>query len=139
MELSAGLGGWAAIKLCLAFGLPAVFAAILGMLIMPPRSARELVTRTVCTVFCAFIFGPLLAILVLSWRPSLADYAQWMAQRAGVGNEGLLAMLYMVGPCMLIAGLPAWWVLGAYMRWMASMRQKGLPSWLDELRGRGGR
>ncbi|WP_164855562.1 hypothetical protein [Bordetella avium] len=138
-----GIGGWAAIKLALAFGLPAALAAMLGMLIMPPQTAREFVTRTVSTVACSFVFGPILTIAMLSWRPSLADHANWLAQRAGTGEDGLLAMLYMLGPCMLLAGLPAWWVLGAYMRWMAAMREQGFLVWLDDLRarffGRGGR
>ena len=128
-----GVGGWAAVKLAAAFGLPAALAAILGMLIMPPRSAREFVTRTVCTVASSFVFGPILAIAVLSWRPSLAEQAHWLAQRAGTGEDGLLAMLYMLGPCMLLAGLPAWWVLGAYMRWMARMREQGILDWVDEI------
>ncbi|KCB28372.1 hypothetical protein L543_1412 [Bordetella hinzii L60] len=106
------------------------------MLIMPPRSAREFVTRTVCTVVSSFVFGPMLAIAVLSWRPTLADQAHWLAQRAGTGEDGLLAMLYMLGPCMLLAGLPAWWVLGAYMRWMARMREQGVLAWLEDLRNR---
>ncbi|MFQ1083802.1 hypothetical protein [Bordetella trematum] len=131
-----GVGGWAAIKLALAFGLPAALAAALGLLIMPPRTAREFVTRIVCTVVSSFAFGPLLAIGMLSWRPSLAEQAHWLAQRAGTGEDSLLAMLYMLGPCMLLAGLPAWWVLGAYMRCMASMREKGLLAWLGEVRGR---
>ncbi|QDJ52795.1 hypothetical protein CBR69_21990 [Bordetella hinzii] len=131
-----GVGGWAAVKLAAAFGLPAALAAILGMLIMPPRSAREFVTRTVCTVVSSFVFGPMLAIAVLSWRPTLADQAHWLAQRAGTGEDGLLAMLYMLGPCMLLAGLPAWWVLGAYMRWMARMREQGVLAWLEDLRNR---
>ncbi|WP_306414972.1 hypothetical protein [Achromobacter xylosoxidans] len=45
-------------------------------------------------------------------------------------------MFYVLGPCMLLAGLPAWWVLGAYMRWMASMRQKGLLEWFAEARAK---
>ncbi|KXA71690.1 phage-related membrane protein [Bordetella hinzii] len=131
-----GAGGWLALKLGLAFGLPAACAAILGMLIMPPRSAREFVTRTVCTVVSSFVFGPMLAIAVLSWRPTLADAALWLAQRSGSGDEPLLSLFYVLGPCMLLAGLPAWWVLGAYMRWMARMREQGVMAWFDELIGR---
>lgn len=133
---STGLGGWAALKIALAFGLPAALAALLGMLIMPPQSPQEFIKRTVCTVSCSFIFGPILAIGVLSWRPSLMETAHWVAARSGGGEEKLLALFYVLGPCMLLAGLPAWWVLGAYMRWMASMRQKGLLEWLVEVRAK---
>ncbi|WP_254595573.1 hypothetical protein [Achromobacter deleyi] len=133
---STGLGGIAAVKVALAFGLPAALAALLGMLIMPPRSPQEFVKRTICTVSCSFVFGPLLAIAVLSWRPSLMETAHWVAARSGAGEERLLALFYVLGPCMLLAGLPAWWVLGAYMRWMATMRQKGLLEWLAEVRAK---
>lgn len=133
---STGFGGWAAVKLALAFGVPAALAAIIGMLIMPPRSPREFIGRTICTVVSSFVFGPMLAIAVISWRPSLIDAAHWMAQRSGTGEDSLLAMFYVLGPCMLLAGLPAWWVLGAYMRWMSRMREQGVLPWLDEVLAR---
>lgn len=133
---STGLGGWAAVKLALAFGLPAALAAIIGMLIMPPRTVREFVARIVCTVASSFFFGPILAISVLSWRPSLMETAHWVAARTGAGEEKLLAMFYVLGPCMLLAGLPAWWVLGAYMRWMARMREQGVLPWVDDVLAR---
>lgn len=133
---STGLGGWAAVKLALAFGVPAALAAIIGMLIMPPRSAREFVARIVCTLAGSLAFGPILAIWAISWRPSLMDAAHLIASRSGAGEEKLLALFYVLGPCMLLAGLPAWWVLGAYMRWMAKMRDQGVLPWLDEVLAR---
>ena len=45
---STGLGGFAALKIALAFGMPAAMAALIGMLLMPPRSSREFVARTAC-------------------------------------------------------------------------------------------
>ncbi|RSF02730.1 hypothetical protein EGU54_12580 [Achromobacter aegrifaciens] len=38
---STGLGGLAALKVAMAYGIPAAIAAILGLLIMPPRTARD--------------------------------------------------------------------------------------------------
>jgi len=133
---STGLGGWAALKVAAAFGVPAALAALIGMLLMPPKTPREFVARTTCTVVSSFLFGPLLAIAAISWMPSLMGSAHWVAARTGLGSEGLLAMFYVLGPCMLLAGLPAWWVLGAYMRWMATMRQKGLLEWVVEVRAK---
>lgn len=133
---SAGLGGFAAIKIALAFGVPAAMAALIGMLLMPPKTPREFVARTACTVVSSFLFGPLLAMAAISWMPSLMDAAHWMAVRTGLGEDGLLAMFYVLGPCMLLAGLPAWWVLGAYMRWMSRMRDQGVLPWLDEILAR---
>lgn len=130
-----GWGGWAAVKLALAFGLPAAVATILGLLIMPPRTAAEFKIRIISTVSCSLMFGPLLAGALLSWQPGLMETLTWLAQH-GSGDDPLIAKFYLLGPCMLMAGLPAWWVLGAYMRWMASMREKGLLAWLGEVRGR---
>jgi hypothetical protein len=128
--------GIAAIKIALAFGVPAALAAIIGLLLMPPRTAREFVVRTVSTVACSLLFGPLLAISMVSWMPSLIGSAHWMATRTGGADQPLLELFYLLGPCMLIAGLPAWWILGAYMHWMASMREKGLPAWVREMRSK---
>ena len=82
-------------------GVPAALAAIIGLLIMPPKSPREFVARIVCTVVSSFLFGPMFAIAALSWRPSLIEAAVWMAERSGTGEESLLAMFYVLGPCML--------------------------------------
>ncbi|WPL81619.1 hypothetical protein SD446_02435 [Bordetella hinzii] len=129
-----GIESWMALKLALAIGLPAVFAVIVGMLIMPPRTAWECFARTVCTVVSALVFAPVLAIALLSWRPALADAVLWLAHRTGPGEEPLFSLFYVLGPCMLLTGLPAWWVLGAYMRWMARMREQGILAWADDLR-----
>lgn len=133
---STGLGGLAALKVAMAYGIPAAVAAMLGLLIMPPRSAREFTVRSVCTVTCSFMFGPALAGAVIAWKPGLMDAMTWLAQHGAGSDDALLAKFYVLGPSMLLAGLPAWWVLGAYMRWMASMRQKGILQWLAEARAK---
>lgn len=131
---STGLGGWAALKIALAFGMPAAMAALIGMLLMPPRTPREFVARTACTVVSSFLFGPLLAIAMIVWMPDIMSSAYWMAQRTGLGEDGLLAMFYVLGPCMLLAGLPAWWVLGAYLRLTAKLQNQDLVDWAVEIR-----
>ena len=131
---STGLGGFAALKIALAFGMPAAMAALIGMLLMPPRSSREFVARTACTVVSSFLFGPLLAIGMIAWMPDIVSSAYWLAQRTGLGEDGLLAMFYVLGPCMLLAGLPAWWVLGAYLRLTAKLQNQDLVDWAVEIR-----
>ena len=133
---STGLGGLAALKVAMAYGIPAAIAAILGLLIMPPRTAREFTVRSISTVSCSFLFGPAVAAAVIAWKPSLREAMTWLAQHGAGSDDALLAKFYVLGPSMLIAGLPAWWVLGAYMRWMASMRQKGLLEWVAEARAK---
>jgi hypothetical protein len=129
---STGLGGLAALKVAMAYGVPAAIAAILGLLIMPPRTAREFTVRTVSTVACSFLFGPGLAAAVIAWKPSLMEAMTWLAQHGAGSDDALLAKFYVLGPSMLIAGLPAWWVLGAYMRWMSRIREIGVLAWIKE-------
>ena len=43
-------------------------------------------------------------------------------------------MFYVLGPCMLLAGPPAWWVLGAYLRLTAKLRNQDLVDWAVEIR-----
>lgn len=131
---STGMSGVAALKVVLAFGLPAAMAALIGMLLMPPLSYREFVARSVCTVLSSFLFGPLLAITVIAYFPNITEAAHWFAQRTGLGDEGLLAMFYVLGPCMLLAGLPAWWLLGAIMRLAAKLQGQDLVEWVVDIR-----
>jgi zinc transporter ZupT len=132
---STGAGGFAAFKLAAAFGLVAMLSAIIGFLIVPPKSEREFVARSLCTVICSFVFGPVLAIAVVGWMPGMAEAARWVAHNSGAGaDEGLLSILYILMPCALIAGLPAWWVLGAATRWVAKMPEEGLPVWWAQFR-----
>jgi hypothetical protein len=131
-----GLGGLAALKVAMAYGVPAALAAMLGLLIMPPRSVREFTIRTISTVSCSFMFGPALAAGVIAWKPGLMDAMIWLSQHGAGSDDALLAKFYVLGPSMLLAGLPAWWVLGAYMRWMSRMRDQGVLPWLDEVLAR---
>lgn len=131
---STSLGGLAALKVAMAYGIPAAIAAMLGLLIMPPHSIREFTVRTVSTVACSFLFGPALAAAVITWKPALMQSMTWLAQHGAGTDDALLAKFYVLGPSMLLAGLPAWWVLGAYMRWMASMRKKGVLEWFMDAR-----
>ncbi|MFY0477086.1 hypothetical protein [Achromobacter marplatensis] len=133
---STGLGGLAALKVAMAYGIPAAITAMLGLLIMPPRTVREFIVRTVSTVACSFLFGPALAASVIAWKPALMEAMTWLAHHGAGSDDALLAKFYVLGPSMLLAGLPAWWVLGAYMRWMASMRQKGVLAWFAEVRAK---
>lgn len=143
MEPSTSTGaGWAAVKLAAGFGLPAMLAAILGLLILPPRSIREFTLRICVTVTCSFIFGPLLAAFLAAWTPGLLDATNWMAERSGIPDFPELGMFYILGPCMLLAGLPSWWVLGAYMRWTSRLQDEDAIDWLSDAMSafrRGGR
>lgn len=126
--------GLVTFKVAIAYGIPVATTAVLALLIMPPRTVREFIVRTISTVACSFLFGPALAGAVIAWKPALMEAMMWLAHHGSDGDDALLAKSYVLGPSMLLAGLPAWWVLGAYMRWMASMRHKGVLAWLADVR-----
>lgn len=132
MEPGSSAGaGWAAVKLAAGFGLPPMIAAVLGLLILPPRTMKEFVVRICATVISSFIFGPLLAVLVLAWMPEVMESADWAAGLSGI-DFPQLALFYVLAPCMLIAGLPSWWVLGAYMRWTSRLHEEDAMDWLND-------
>lgn len=133
MEPSTSTGtAWAAIKLAAGFGIPAMLAALLGLLILPPRTAREFTVRICTTVICSFIFGPLLAALFATWVPGVLEATNWMADHSGIPDFPQLGMFYLLAPSMLIAGLPSWWVLGAYMRWTSRLKDHDAMTWLSD-------
>ncbi|WP_394064551.1 hypothetical protein [Alcaligenes sp. WGS1538] len=137
LEPTSGAGaGWAAAKVAIAFGVPAALAAVIGLLLMPPRTAAEFVARTVCTVLSSFMFGPLVAIWIMTQWPGVLEQAVRLAAFLGLADDmhRLIGMLYVMGPCMLLAGLPAWWVLGAWMRWAKRMQDRGIPFWVREIK-----
>lgn len=129
-------GAAGAVKIMLMFGVPAALAALIGMLIMPPHTKGEFIARITCTVISSIIFGPILAIGLITWQPEILTAAAALAKQTDLGHDNLMSMFYVLGPCQLIAGLPAWWVLGAYMRWMAKMRDDGVPNWISNFRSK---
>lgn len=117
---------------------PAAIAAIIGMLIMPPKSAREFIGRMMCTVLSSVILGPLLTIWVITRQPGLLAQAVQVAAHTGVTEDlhSVMGLFYVMGPWMLSAGLPVWWILGeAWMRWPQRMQEQGIPSWVAEMEG----
>lgn len=133
MEPTTSTGaGWAAVKIAAGFGVPAMLAALLGLLILPPRNIREFTVRICTTVICSFFFGPLLAALLAVWMPGLLDTANSLAAHSGITGFTQLGVLYLLGPCMLIAGLPSWWILGAYMRWTSRLQNEDAMDWLSD-------
>ena len=61
---------------------------------------------------------------VLSWWPSLFDSAKTVAGL--YGGDPATGFLFIAAPLMVAAGLPAWWVLGACVRWFDKRRGKDI-------------
>ena len=110
------VAGWAAIGKLV--GWPIVIGAItaaLGMLVLWPKTMMEGFARLVVTIISSTIFGPVLIFWVHSWKPELFSSAKSIAIEAGL--EPMLGLLFASAPLLVIAGLPAWWILGAVVRW----------------------
>lgn len=117
-------GGAAALKF---FGAAVVAAAVgtaLGYVLMWPRTAREAACRFACSFMCSFIFGPLLAMAAHSRWPSLfASAREFGSQYAG---DPMVGLIMAAAPFLVLAALPAWWILGGIVLWLERRRGKDI-------------
>lgn len=109
------------------FGVPVLAGAAataLTFLFMWPRTRREAFIRLTCTIGTSGLLGPLLVVAMHSWWPTLFTSAATVASLNGA--DPTMGMLAVAGPIMVVAGLPAWWVLGALMLWLERRRGKDI-------------
>lgn len=124
MALETTAAGGALIKL---FGVPVLAGAAatsLGFMFMWPQSTKEAFIRFCSSIIISTFLGPLLVAAVLSWWPSLFDSAKTVAGL--YGGDPATGFLFIAAPLMVAAGLPAWWVLGASVRWFDKRRGKDI-------------
>lgn len=106
---SSGAAGFAAYKLAIAYGLPAVLAAVLVMLLTHPKTRSEWAASLLSTV-SASIYGGEVAV-------------QYFGLQAWLEHEhGAL----LVGGIYLLCGLPAWVLVRAFYAWTEKRRNKDL-------------
>ncbi|MGK5027234.1 hypothetical protein [Janthinobacterium sp. RB2R34] len=108
-------------------GLPllaALLATMLSFMVMWPRSRKEAVIRICSSIIIATFTGPVLVAAVLSWWPALFDSANAVAVLYGC--DPATGFLFIAAPLMAAIGLPAWWVLGACVRWFDRRRDKDI-------------
>ena len=110
--------------------LVSLTAVILGFLVLKPQSAREALVRIICTIIASFMFGPMLVSIVHSLWPSLFTSAIEVSRLDGT-NTGIL---YITAPLQIIAGLPAWWIVGAYLRWFDKRKDEDIADLIDDAR-----
>ncbi|MGO4479474.1 hypothetical protein AB4Z32_24840 [Massilia sp. 2TAF26] len=96
----------------------------LGFLLLWPKSGREAVARFACTLLACTVAGPFLAIAAYCWWPALFASAGQAAVLAGAPAE--LGVLLAAAPFLVLAGLPAWWLLGALLLWFERRRSKDI-------------
>lgn len=123
IETTSAAGG-ALIKI---FGVPVLAGAAataLTFLFMWPRTRREAFIRFTCSICTSTILGPILVVALHSWWPSL--FASAAAVAAMNGADPTMGVLAVAGPLMVLAGLPAWWVLGGIVLWLERRRGKDI-------------
>ena len=96
----------------------------LGFLFLWPKSGREAGARFLCTLLACMVAGPLLAIAAYCWWPALFASSGQFAILAGGPPE--LGVLMVAAPFLVLAGLPAWWVVGALLLWFERRRSKDI-------------
>jgi hypothetical protein len=99
-------------------GIPVVAGSVataLAFMIMWPRTLREAFIRLACAILTSVFAGPFLVIAVHSWWPGLFTSAKDVAIISG--TDPALGVLFVAAPVLLAAALPAWWVIGAVVRW----------------------
>lgn len=124
MAIETTAAGGALIKF---FGIPVLAGAAatsLGFMIMWPKTKKEAFTRFFVSTLFSILFGPALVVAVRSWWPTLFDSAKDVASL--YGSDPALGFLFIAAPLMVAAGLPAWWVLGATVRWFDKRRDKDI-------------
>jgi hypothetical protein len=99
-------------------------ATSLGFLFLWPKSGREAAARFVCTLLACTVLGPCLAVAAYCWWPALFASAGEAAAMAG--GPAALGVLLVAAPFLVLAGLPAWWLLGAVLLWFERRRSKDI-------------
>ena len=117
-------GGSALVKFFGAAVIAGAVASAFAFMFMWPRTLVEAAIRLASTLLASFIMGPVLVIAVHSWNPGMFASARAVAAMYGAVPD--LGFLFIAAPLMVIAGLPAWWVIGWVVRWMDQRRDKDI-------------
>jgi hypothetical protein len=114
MSGSETVGGLAILKLYGAKAIGGVIAVALGFAVLWPKTRNEGVARIGCSIAGSMLGGETLLQIVhnlISWYPK--------------GTEA--AMLIYVA-----TGLPAWWVLGAFVLWFDTRKSKDIQQMIKD-------
>lgn len=117
------------------FGLPIAagsIAAAWGFIFLWPRTKGEAFARFSSSIISSAVFGPLLVVWLRSYAPSLFESAKAVAKMYDA--EETIGFLFLAAPIMVAAGLPAWWVIGGFVRWFDNRRDKDIGEMLLEVK-----
>jgi hypothetical protein len=124
MALETTAAGSAILKI---FGVPVLTSAAatsMGFMFMWPKNTKEAFIRIACTILFSTIFGPILVIALRSAWPTLFDASRDIATLYAI--DPAMGFLFIAAPVMVGAGLPAWWIIGAVVRWLDKRRNKDI-------------
>ncbi len=110
-----------------------VIATALAFLVLPPKTKTEFFGRMICTLLASYLFGPILVAVVHGWFPGLFDSAAAVA--ALNGQDPSFGVLYISAPLQVIAGMPAWWIIGAFVRWFDRRQSGDIGDMFADVRG----
>lgn len=133
-EPTAGTGT-AAVVILKYLGLPVTAGALataLGFIVLWPRSKAEGFARFFTALLSSFTFGPALAFAAYSYAPDLFTAGAHVALMLKMPQEvGIFAA---AAPFLVIAALPAWWVLGWTILFLDRRRHKDLGDVVRDIR-----
>lgn len=116
-------------------GVPVTAAALgtaLGFIVLWPRTKAEGFARFFAALLSSFTFGPAVAVAVYMHSPEFYRAAANIALLANIPQEvGILAA---AAPFLVLAALPAWWVLGWVVLFLDRRRHKDLGGIVRDIR-----
>lgn len=124
-------GSFALFKFFAGTSLASAVATMLGFLLLWPKTAREAAVRLTCTFVASTCVGPFLVVALHSRQPELFASAREMAPLVGLPPEA--GLLFVSSPLLVAAGLPAWWILGGFVRWLDKRSQSDVAGLVGAL------
>ena len=115
------------------FGVPLIagsLAAAMGFMVLWPNSKREAFARFATSIISSATLGPLLVVWLRANNPGLFDAAKAVAVLYGADNT--IGFLFIAAPIMVVAGLPSWWIIGAFVRWFDNRKDKDIGQMIKD-------
>lgn len=109
----------------------AALAATMGFLILIPKTVGEALARIIFTMIASIVLGPLAVAATHAKWPELFESALHIARLQGTD----IGVLYVTAPIQILAGLPAWWILGAFIRWFRKREGQDIGEMLEDAKG----
>lgn len=94
-----------------------ILGAVIGFKVVPPTKGREIddiSTRLLCGLLSSCTLGSYAAYRYLKYDPEWLAF--WVRVYQGHGEAFYLGLISAVAPFVLLAALPGFWIVAAFMR-----------------------